>query len=183
MHAHLRYLFRTGYIALTFVRDTRPMGSTCRYRSAYKTRITANEQPEVSFEQRHQHTKNAKYCWYIYNIRIVFEQITRKVLSLSPKQRELLTQIVSLLQRESRPERSPAKAVLLRMCLCVCPCHQQTHVEGAVCKVEEWAGLVEKGGDDALSHVQGLVSGVLYAVHEDVALLRMAVQVHVQQHL
>lgn len=38
-------------------------------------------------------------------------------------------------------------------------------------------------GDDTLSHVKSLVGGVLDSVHEDIALLRVAMEVYEQQHL
>lgn len=42
---------------------------------------------------------------------------------------------------------------------------------------------MKQARDDPFSHVQGLVGRVLNAVHEDVALLGVPVQVDEQQHL
>lgn len=59
----------------------------------------------------------------------------------------------------------------------------ETHIEAAVLQIEEVTGSVKQGGYNPFSHVQALVSWVFNSVHEDVALLRVAVEVHVQHHL
>lgn len=42
---------------------------------------------------------------------------------------------------------------------------------------------MKQARDDAFSHVQVLVGGIFDTVHEDIALLRVPMQVHVQQNL
>ena len=59
----------------------------------------------------------------------------------------------------------------------------RTHIESAVCQVEQGARFMEQGWDDSLPHVQRLVGRVFDAIHEDVALLGVSVKVDEQQHL
>lgn len=60
---------------------------------------------------------------------------------------------------------------------------QRPHVKATVPEVEQRACSVEQRRDHPLPHVEALVSRVLNSVHEDVAFLRVSMEVDIQQHL
>lgn len=59
----------------------------------------------------------------------------------------------------------------------------QAHIEGAVPEAKQGARSIKQGGDDALPHVERFISRVLNSVHEHVLLLRVSMEIHVEQHL
>lgn len=57
------------------------------------------------------------------------------------------------------------------------------HIKGAVAEAEQGTRSIKEGGDDALPHVESFIGRVLNSVHEHVVLLRVPMEIHVEQHL
>lgn len=59
----------------------------------------------------------------------------------------------------------------------------QAHIKGAVLEAKQRTRSIKQGGDDTLPHVESFIGRVLNSVHEHVVLLRVSMEIHVEQHL